>query len=66
VTSSAFSFDYNIDNIVVDAVPEPGTVVLVGIALAVATWAKIKNLQYAGRHENNGILTSQALYADCA
>jgi hypothetical protein len=54
LTSSASLFDYNIDNIVVDAVPEPGTVVLVGIALTVATWVKIKNRQYShavGRHD---------------
>jgi PEP-CTERM motif len=36
ITSSAPSFDYNIDNIVLNVVPEPGTAALLGIALAVA------------------------------
>jgi hypothetical protein len=33
LTSSASSFDYNIDHIVVNAVPEPGTSELLGIGL---------------------------------
>jgi hypothetical protein len=51
LTSSASSFDYNIDNIVVNAaVPEPGTAVLLGIGLLAMLFCQnsaelLKNVQ---------------------
>jgi hypothetical protein len=47
LTSSASSFDYNIDNIVVNpAAPEPGTAVLFLIALAVSMpfWGRVRRI----------------------